>query len=245
MSADLTPETPAPPAEAPPELPPYHGIALADVRLVRTPAEAEAARAALLAADAIGFDTESKPTFAKGESSSGPHLIQLATDGVAYLFQIGANPPLAELRAILESEQTIKVGFGLSDDVKRLHAKLGIRAAGVVDLSVALRGGQRNDLGAKSAVAKFFGQKLQKSKKISTTNWALPRLNEKQILYAADDAQVALRVYRHWIAAGGQLPPLRPAKPPRPPRQARPPRAATPAGNTEAAPAADGKIEPA
>jgi cytochrome c553 len=94
----------------------------------------------------------------------------------------------------------LKIGFGLSDDVKRLHAKLGIRAAGVVDLSVALRTpGQRNDLGAKTAVAKFFGLKLQKSKKISTTNWAMPRLNEKQILYAADDAQVALRVYRHWI----------------------------------------------
>lgn len=247
MSADLTPETPAQPAELPPELPPYHGIALADVRLVRTPAEAEAARAALLAVDAIGFDTESKPTFAKGESSTGPHLIQLATDSVAYLFQIGANPPLDELRAILESELTLKVGFGLSDDVKRLHAKLGIRAAGVVDLSVALRGGQRNDLGAKSAVAKFFGQKLQKSKKISTTNWASARLSDKQILYAADDAQVALRVFRHWIAAGGQLPPQRPAKPPRPPRQPRPPRASAPASGdgADTTPAIAGKTEPA
>jgi hypothetical protein len=80
----------------------------------------------------------------------------------------------------------------------------------VVDLSVALRTpGQRNDLGAKTAVAKFFGLKLQKSKKISTTNWAMPRLNEKQILYAADDAQVALRVYRHWISLGNKLPPKR------------------------------------
>ena len=90
----------------------------------------------------------------------------------------------------------------------------------MLDLSVALRTpGQRNDLGAKTAVAKFFGQKLQKSKKISTTNWASTRLNEKQILYAADDAQVALRIFRHWIAQGGKLPPF---KPPKPPRQHRP-----------------------
>ncbi|MES2114822.1 MAG: 3'-5' exonuclease, partial [Pseudomonadota bacterium] len=210
----------APPSSAPPELPPYQGISLRDVRVVTTPAQAEAARADLLATDAIGFDTESKPTFLKGEKSTGPHLIQLATDRVAYLFPIGAHPALDVLKAILESEQTMKVGFGLSDDVKRLQAKLEIQAARVLDLSVALRTpGQRNDLGAKTAVAKFFGQKLQKSKKISTTNWASTRLNEKQILYAADDAQVALRIFRHWIAQGGKVPPF---KPPKPPRQHRP-----------------------
>ncbi|MGK5030425.1 3'-5' exonuclease [Janthinobacterium sp. DSP2-3-3] len=204
-------------------LPPYQGIALDHVKLVRTSDEARAAMAALLAADAIGFDTESKPTFVKGESSTGPHLIQLATDDIAYLFQVGATPPLAELKAILESTTTLKVGFGLSDDVKRLRNKLGIVPAQVLDLSVALRGGQRNDLGAKTAVAKFFGLHLQKSKKISTTNWATSRLTEKQILYAADDAQVALRVYRRWIADGGKVAPQKasrastlPATPPSP-----------------------------
>ena len=40
----------------------------------------------------IGFDTESKPTFVKGEASTGPHLVQLATDTHVYLFQIGAAP---------------------------------------------------------------------------------------------------------------------------------------------------------
>jgi ribonuclease D len=209
LDADLPDHTPA----LPPELPPYPGIRLADVRLVRSPADAAAARDALLAADAIGFDTESKPTFFKGETSTGPHLIQLATDSVAYLFQIGEQPAPPEIKEILESEATVKVGFGLSDDVKRLRAKLGIQSVKVVDLSVALRTpGQRNDLGAKSAVAKFFGQKLQKSKKISTTNWASPRLTDKQILYAADDAQVALRIYRHWIANGGKLPPQKPPR---------------------------------
>lgn len=199
----------APLQPAAPALPPYQGIRLEDVRLVRTAGEAQAAMAALLATDAIGFDTESKPTFVKGESSTGPHLIQLATDDTAYLFQVGsaATPALAELKAILESTVTLKVGFGLSDDVKRLRNKLGIAPAGVLDLSVALRGGQRNDLGAKTAVAKFFGLHLQKSKKISTTNWASARLSDKQILYAADDAQVALRVYRRWIADGGKVAP--------------------------------------
>jgi ribonuclease D len=218
-AADLPAE-----AGAGPELPPYAGIALADVRLVRGAAELEDAQAALLAADVVGFDTESKPTFLKGQSSDGPHLVQLSTDAVCYLFQIGAqpSPALPLLKEVLESERILKVGFGLSDDVRRLRAKLGIEPQRVVDLSVALRGGQRNDLGAKSAVARFFGQKLQKSKKISTTNWAAPRLSERQILYAADDAQVALRIYRHWIAAGNALPPQRPVKNKRKPRPPKP-----------------------
>ncbi|WP_082491226.1 3'-5' exonuclease [Duganella sp. Leaf126] len=197
---------------------------LEDVLLVKTPEQALAARDALLACDAIGFDTESKPTFTKGEASTGPHLIQFATDSKAYLFQIGSRTDeatLATLQAILEPAAPLKVGFGLSDDVKRLYAKLAIRAGGIVDLSVALRTpGQRNDLGAKTAVAKFFGQKLQKSKKISTTNWSLPRLNSSQLLYAADDAQVALRVYRQWLLTGGQLKPMKAVKLPRPAKPA-------------------------
>jgi RNA polymerase sigma factor for flagellar operon FliA len=179
-------------------LPPYAGITLAEVRMVKSEQDAADALAALLAMDVIGFDTESKPTFLKGEVSTGPHLVQLATDEAAYLFQIGAVPAVAVLKAVLESATVLKVGFGLSDDIKRLRAKLGIETANVLDLSTALRKNERNTLGAKTAVARFFGQKMQKSKKITTTNWALPRLTEKQILYAADDAHVALKIYRRW-----------------------------------------------
>jgi RNA polymerase sigma factor for flagellar operon FliA len=188
-------------------LPPYEGIRLAEVRLVRSSEDAEAAMAALLACDAIGFDTESKPTFQKGEVSTGPHLVQLASDSHAYLFQTGANaassPGAAVLHAVLESPAIVKVGFGLGDDLRRLRAKLGIETRNVIDLATALRareGRERNAWGAKTAVARFFGRRLQKSRRITTTNWATPRLSEQQILYAADDAHVALRIYRHWHA---------------------------------------------
>ena len=189
-------------------LPPYQGLSLAEVRMVRTSQDAEAALADLGTADAIGFDTESKPTFQKGEVSTGPHLVQLATDEHAYLFQIGTLsgdaaarlPGIAVLRSVLESSTILKVGFGLGDDKRRLHAKLGIETNNVLDLATALRRGERNAWGAKTAVERFFGQRLQKSRRITTTNWAMPRLSDKQILYAADDAHVALRIYRHWRA---------------------------------------------
>lgn len=187
-------------------LPPYDGIKMADVRMVKSDKDAADALAALFGMDVIGFDTESKPTFIKGEVSTGPHLVQLATDQQAFLFQIGAAPAVEVLKAVLESKAILKVGFGLADDVKRLRAKLGIDTHNVLDLATALRKNEKNSLGAKTAVARFFGQKLQKSKKITTTNWALPRLSEKQILYAADDAHVALKVYRHWRASQSVAP---------------------------------------
>jgi ribonuclease D len=193
--------------DAEPSLPPYQGIALADVRLVRTRQDADAALAALLACDAIGFDTESKPTFQKGEVSTGPHLVQLADDTHAWLFQIGSpSSPgamlgLEVLRPVLESPTILKVGFGLGDDLRRLRAKLGIDTRNVIDLAMALRRREereKNAWGAKTAVERFFGKRLQKSRRITTTNWAMPRLSEQQIQYAADDAHVALRIYRHW-----------------------------------------------
>ena len=183
-----------------PELPVYAGIALTDVQIVYSVAESAAVLAELMAADVLGFDTESKPTFAKGEVSTGPHLIQLATDRRAYLFPVAGTMALDVLRAVLESAQSLKVGFGLRDDLLRLQSKLGIDCANVLDLAIALREDKRGDVGAKSAVARFFGQRLQKSKRISTTNWANPRLTEAQMRYAANDAHVALRVYRAWQA---------------------------------------------
>ncbi|OIJ39799.1 3'-5' exonuclease [Massilia timonae] len=191
--------------DLPPDLPPYVGIDLARVRLVRSEQDAREALADLLASEAIGFDTESKPTFAKGEVSTGPHLVQLATLDTAWLFQTATPAGMAlavtVLKPVLEDERVLKVGFGLGDDVKRLKSKFGIGLRNVLDLSTALRRrGEKNPLGARSAVERFFGQRLQKSKRITTTNWALPRLSDKQLQYAADDAHAALKIYRQWKA---------------------------------------------
>lgn len=187
------------------DLPPYIGIDLSRVRLVRSEQDAREALADLLGTDAIGFDTESKPTFAKGEVSTGPHLVQLATLHTAWLFQTATQAgnalAITVLKPVLEDERVLKVGFGLGDDVRRLKAKFGIEPRNVLDLSSALRRrGERNPLGARSAVERFFGQRLQKSRRITTTNWALPRLSDKQLQYAADDAHAALRIYRRWKA---------------------------------------------
>jgi ribonuclease D len=184
-----------------PELPPYPGIALSAITLVTDDAKAEEARQRLMAADAIGFDTESKPTFHKGEASTGPHLVQLATEERAWLFQTSRPAGRAALHEVLESVSVRKIGFGLGNDRAALQARAGITLNNVLDLGEILRGpDHRGTVGAKMAVAHFFGQRLQKSKKTGTSNWANPQLSEAQLRYAANDAQVALLVYRAWLA---------------------------------------------
>jgi len=189
------------------DLPVYPSLDLARVTLVDSDALAAQARAALLACDAIGFDTESKPTFLKGEASTGPHLVQLASDDHAWLFPVARGVDRDGLKEILESSAVLKVGFGLGNDRSALRFRLGIALANVLDLGELLRGpGHRGTVGTKVAVAHFFGQKLHKSKKTGTSNWASPRLSERQLLYAANDAHVALRLYRAWRRAGGKIP---------------------------------------
>ncbi len=178
-------------------LPPFAGLPLAGIVVPGNPAQCAAARAELLAAGCAGFDTESKPTFLPGQASDGPHLVQLALPDKAFLFQLhrpGCREALAEL---LQSTALLKVGFGLQSDRGQIRAKFGVAAGAVLDLnSVFQRLGYRSSMGVRAAVGVVFGQRFQKSKKTTTSNWALPQLSSAQLLYAANDAFAALRVWQ-------------------------------------------------
>jgi ribonuclease D len=175
----------------------FERLGLDRIRLISTPREAEAACAQLSAVPHLGFDTESKPTFRVGEVSDGPHIVQLATSEEAWIFQLhdpACRGPVAEL---LGQSRVIKAGFGLGDDRKRITAKLGLEPAGVLELNAVFRErGYRKEMGVKGAVAVLFQRRFIKSKKAATSNWANPRLTEAQLVYAANDAWAALRVYQ-------------------------------------------------
>jgi len=64
----------------------YTGLDLTDIKLVENEADANEALTALNNEARLGFDTETKPTFRKGQVSAGPTLIQLSTSSKAYLF---------------------------------------------------------------------------------------------------------------------------------------------------------------
>jgi ribonuclease D len=177
-------------------LPPFERLGLDRITLVNTGAQACAAHDALVAVQAWGFDTESKPTFRVGESSDGPHVLQLSTRERAWVFQLHDPECRAVAADLLARGGIAKAGFGLGDDRKRIIHKLGIEPAGILELNTVFRErGYRKDMGVKGAVAVLFNQRFQKSKKAATSNWANAQLSESQLVYAANDAYAAICVW--------------------------------------------------
>ena len=108
------------------------------------------------------------------------------------------------LARFLATHPSKKVGFGLGDDMRRIRSKLGVDALGVVDLNHLFRaGGYRKDIGVKTAVAILFERRFLKSGKASTSNWAARQLGESQLMYAANDAWAAVRVFDAMALAQG------------------------------------------
>lgn len=187
---------PTPDKEAIALLPEFSRLGLDGITLVNTEAQAREASAALREHPFWGFDTESKPTFLKDQVSDGPHIVQLSTLQHAWVFQLH-DPACRDLVAgLLANSAHTKAGFGLGDDTKRIKAKLAVEPATVLELNHVFRErGYRKDMGVKGAVAVLFRQRFIKSKKAATSNWANPRLSEGQLVYAANDAYAAARVF--------------------------------------------------
>ena len=177
-------------------LPAFERLGLDRITLVIDGVGAREAFAQLRDTPAWGFDTESKPTFKVGELSDGPHILQLATQERAWVFQL-QDPRCSEVSAeLLALGGVAKAGFGLGDDRKRIIQKLGVQPQGILELNTVFRErGYRKDMGVKGAVAVLFQQRFIKSKKAATSNWANTRLTEAQLVYAANDAYAAMRVF--------------------------------------------------
>ncbi len=177
-------------------LPPFDRLGLDQITFITTESGARKAQAALVAAPAWGFDTESKPTFKVGEASDGPHVLQLATPDHAWVFHLHDAACRAVAGELLATPGIPKAGFGLGDDRRRIVQKLGVDVAGLLELNTVFRErGYRKDMGVKGAVAVLFNQRFIKSKKAATSNWANVRMTEAQLIYAANDAWAAIRVY--------------------------------------------------
>lgn len=191
---DIPPSFASPPAVV---LPPFTGLTLAQIHVPATVAACEAAARTLLQAGVVGFDTETRPVFTKGVDAGGPHLVQFATPDAAYLFQLHHSATAPVVCALLQDSGLLKVGFGLREDRRQIVARLKVEAESLLDLSTHFRQqGMRRDVGVVTAVAMVLQQAFQKSKRISTSNWAAERLRPNQLLYAANDAYAALMVHR-------------------------------------------------
>jgi ribonuclease D len=176
-------------------LEPFSGLELDRIHVPCGTGEFASAAAEISAAGIVGFDTESKPTFVVGDVSEGPHLVQFALHDRAYLFQLHRAEGLPFLVELLQSERLIKVGFGLRSDRSHIRAKLGVDFGGVVDLNTVFSmDGYHKEIGVRAAVGMVLKRRFAKSRHVTTSNWAQPRLTPQQMRYAANDAYAALKV---------------------------------------------------
>lgn len=156
--------------------------------------------------DAVGFDTETRPAFKKGEHHT-PALMQVATDERCFLFRLCDTGLTPELIRWLEDPSCIKVGLSLRDDFRQLKSLSAFEPQGFVELQTAVRDYCIRDMSLSKIYAVIFGQRISKKQRI--TNWEAPQLTLSQQHYAALDAWACLKIYRQ-LKAGLFNPALSP-----------------------------------
>lgn len=140
----------------------------------------------------LGFDTETRPSFKKGVSYL-PSLIQLATKSVVVLYRIQQKKLPPEIIQIFENKNIIKVGAGISQDIKNLQKLTTFNPESFVDIQkIAKEKGIEN-----VSLRKLSEQLLFKniSKRQQLSNWENTELTTAQIQYAATDAYACLLIY--------------------------------------------------
>ena len=162
------------------------------VVVVQSGDDLEPALARLASADLLGFDTETRPAFRKGQSFP-PSLLQLATADEVFLFQLNRVGLPGGLLKLLSDPDILKAGVGLDFDLKSLQDLRPFQPRGFVDLArIARQKGIRNN-GLRGLAAAVCGIRISKSAR--TTNWANDLLTPQQIRYAATDAWIGRELF--------------------------------------------------
>jgi ribonuclease D len=160
--------------------------------VIRNKDELAAAMDKLAGHTLLGFDTETRPAYKKGESYL-PSLLQLASDKEVFIFQLKHLGLAKPLRQILADASIIKAGVSLDYDIRELNKLSVFKAAGFMDLgNIAKKAGIKNH-GLRGLAAVLLGLRI--SKGAQTTNWARDVLTRQQIQYAATDAWVGRKLY--------------------------------------------------
>ncbi|MFT6868275.1 MAG: ribonuclease D [Cyclobacteriaceae bacterium] len=140
----------------------------------------------------LGFDTETKPSFTKGEYYA-PAILQLSTLEAAYLIRLKKTGFTNALIDFLEDGSIKKIGISIRDDLKDMQKVRTFNPGGFIDLNViADRLGIRQ-IGVKSLTGIFLEKRVSKSQQ--TSNWENQDLTPAQQNYAATDAWICLHMY--------------------------------------------------
>ena len=140
----------------------------------------------------LGFDTETRPSFKKGQIHPVA-LLQLSTSDEAFLFlvnHIGISPGLVK---VLSSPAILKIGAAIHDDIKVLQRIAPFKPNGFIDLQDMAKTYRIENLSLKKLAGIVMGVRISKSQRL--TNWEATILTEQQQIYAATDAWIAHEIY--------------------------------------------------
>jgi ribonuclease D len=145
----------------------------------------------------VGFDTETKPAFVRGQVFKVA-LLQIAIPGKVFLIRLNMTGLTPEIIQFFENDAVIKAGVGLRDDIKTLIRLGNFTPAGFAELSTMARELGLEVESVKKLTALLLGFRI--SKGAQTSNWEAEQLSEKQLVYAATDAWVCLEIYNKLIS---------------------------------------------
>jgi len=150
----------------------------------------------LLNSEVLGFDTETRPSFRKGRKNK-VSLIQLANENLACLIRINRVGIPPQLAGLLASDDIIKAGVAVHDDIRFLRNVKGFNPSGFVDLQKFVRDYGIQVSGLKKLSAIILGFKISKRQQV--TDWEAEHLTDAQQVYAATDAWVCYQIYTKLI----------------------------------------------
>ena len=162
------------------------------IHLITTAEEATKACVKLRQEEILGFDTETRPSFRKGEFHH-VSLIQLATSKEAFLFRINFFTPPPELISLLSNPKILKVGVAIQEDMNALKKLIPFQEKNILDLALLAKKLKIENFGLRALTAITLEKRLSKQAKV--TNWEKQELTPAQIHYAASDAVVSLLIY--------------------------------------------------
>ncbi len=160
--------------------------------VIKTPDELNMAMHRLAGQTLLGFDTETRPAYKKGESYL-PSLIQIASSDEVFIFQLNHLELTGPLVTVLADPSIIKTGVGLDYDISELKKLSDFEENGFVDLGILAKKIGIKNHGLRGLAAVLLGFRI--SKGAQTSNWAKKNLAPHQIQYAATDAWVGRKLY--------------------------------------------------
>lgn len=163
------------------------------IHLIVSDQELEVVAHSLLAADILGFDTETRASFKVGEVYQVA-LLQLATETDAYLIRLHGIRNFESIKNVFENTKTIKVGVAIRDDLKSLQKIFKFVPESFIELQTVAKEKGLKNMGLRGMTEEILQSNLSKKAKIS--NWEVKTLSPDQIMYAATDAWVGLKLYQ-------------------------------------------------